>query len=209
MTYIEKQTQFIRDSLFPFIGETTAKTYFSYYGIFKDGLMFGLYKAGNFYLKIASHHTTEVENHNLYPLIDKKISSTKMYYHLPPNILNNLGNYAHWILESIAEIRTIKHEIYSTKKQFIRSLPNMSLSLERILKKVDVYTIEDLIQRGEVNIFVDLIKIGIEVDSTFLFKLYGAIHRQFIYTLSSTQKTTLLQDANNALYTAGLRKRFN
>ncbi|MDO9698930.1 hypothetical protein [Glaesserella parasuis] len=47
MKYIDAKTQHIRNLLYPIIGETKAKTYFSYYGIMKDKAMFALYKMIN------------------------------------------------------------------------------------------------------------------------------------------------------------------
>lgn len=207
-THIEKQTSCIRSHLSSILGETTAKTYFSYYGIFKDGLMLGLYKEHKFYLKVSQKHLEAIQLHNLERLIDPKISGARMYYLIPTNIMNNLTHYHQWFTDSLEEAKQLKQQIYTTKQQFIRSLPNMNLSIERTLKKVDIHTTDDLIERGEVNIFVDLVKLGIDVDSTFLFKLYGAVHRKLIYALSPEQKNTILQEADIALYNSGLRKRF-
>ncbi|MCT8778184.1 TfoX/Sxy family protein, partial [Glaesserella parasuis] len=91
----------------------------------------------------------------------------------------------------------------------IRTLPNMTIQLERTLKKLGINSIDELIDRGEVDIFVNLLKMGIDADQAILFRLYGAINRQYIYTISDKTKQDLLNDANHALYEAGLRKRFN
>lgn len=208
MTHIEKQTLSIRHHLSSILGETTAKSYFSYYGIFKDGFMFGLYKDHKFYLKVPQKHLETMQFHNLEKLRDPKLSGTKMYYLIPSHIMNNLTHYHQWFIDSLEEAKQLKQQIHTAKQQFIRSLPNMNLSLERTLKKVDIHTIDDLIKRGEVNVFVDLIKLGIDVDSTFLFKLYGAVNHKLIYALSPEQKNTILREADIALYNSRLRKRF-
>ncbi|MGX3014453.1 TfoX/Sxy family DNA transformation protein, partial [Ursidibacter sp. B-7004-1] len=110
---------------------------------------------------------------------------------------------------SLTEIQANKVSFYKKRKRQIRSLPNLNLNLERALKKVNINSVEDLIEKGEVKVFIELIKIGIDVDHTLLFKLYGAINQQFIYTLSEKTKRNLLTEADEALYEAGLRKRFH
>ncbi|KAE9535511.1 TfoX/Sxy family DNA transformation protein [Ursidibacter arcticus] len=209
MNHINQQTLNIRTLLLPIIGETKAKTYFSYYGIFKDDLMFGLYKEGLFYLKLAEKDVSEAISLGMKCLIDPKISKTNMFYLIPDPILHNLSTYTTWFTASLAEIQSNKVSLYKQRKRQIRSLPNLNLNLERTLKKVNINSVEDLIEKGEVKVFIELIKIGIDVDHSLLFKLYGAINHQFIYTLSEKTKRDLLTETDEALYEAGLRKRFN
>ena len=209
MNHINKQTQHIRDLLLPIVGKTKAKTYFSYYGIFKDNLMFALYKEGLFYLKLAEKDIPKALDLGVQKLIDPKISKTTIFYLLPDSILHNASTYSAWFTDSLTEIQTSKISFYTQRKRQIRSLPNLNINLERALRKINVYTVEDLINKGEINVFIELIKIGIDADHTLLFKLYGAINHQFIYTLSEKIKRDLLTETDEALYQAGLRKRFH
>ncbi|WP_301098809.1 TfoX/Sxy family DNA transformation protein [Otariodibacter sp.] len=210
MTYIETQTQEIRNLLLPILGQTTAKTYFSYYGIFKDYIMIGLYKEGLFYLKISEKFFSDLTKYQgIISLSDPNIKQSNKYYFMPQMILNNIEKYSNWFTDSFADIKQAKDISYLQKRNRISSLPNMNLNLARILKKVNIITKEDLIDKGEICIFVELIKLGLDVDHIILFKLYGAINNQFIYTMSTNIKELLLKDANQALNHAGLRKRFN
>ncbi|MGX2949961.1 TfoX/Sxy family DNA transformation protein [Ursidibacter sp. B-7004-1] len=209
MNHIDKQTQAIRNLLLPIVGETKAKTYFSYYGIFRDDLMFGLYKEGRFYLKLAEKDVLNALNLGAQSLIDPKISKTNMFYLLPDSILANLVAYTHWFTTSLTEIQMTKVSFYAQRRKKIRSLPNLNLNLERALKRINIHSVEDLIEKGEINVFIELIKIGFDPDPNLLFKLYGAINHQFIYTLSEKTKRDLLTETDEALYQAGLRKRFH
>ncbi|MCT8685705.1 TfoX/Sxy family DNA transformation protein [Glaesserella parasuis] len=193
------------------IGETQAKTYFSYYGIMKDGALFALYKNSKFYLHISGNCLHEVlTNPNISQLSDSKYGiNSKSFYLIPTEILYDLKPISHWITNGIQEIINTKHTQYIKKKRCIRTLPNMTIQLERTLKKLGINSIDELIDRGEVDIFVNLLKMGIDADQAILFRLYGAINRQYIYTISDKTKQDLLNDANHALYEAGLRKRFN
>ncbi|WP_373820339.1 TfoX/Sxy family DNA transformation protein [Glaesserella sp.] len=210
MSYIDTQTKEIRSLFFPIIGETKAKTTFSYYGIFKDNILFALYKENCLYLRISHTFMSELLSYSeIKRLHDPKMGiHAKNFYLLPEEMLNNLHQYSHWIISTIQETTNQKYKKNKIRKSLIRSLPNMNINLERTLKKLGIYSIEDLIERGEINIFIDLIKKGIDVSHIMLFKLYGAINNQYVYTLSSEEKQLLLKEVNNALYEAGLRKRF-
>lgn len=209
MTRTEKETQKIRKILYPIIGETIVKTYFSYYGIFKNRLMFALYKNDNFYLKLSPEDINEALSYSgIEPLCDNKLTQIKNYYTIPNNILGNIIEYQHWIKNSLINIKQNKYQSYYQQKNKIRHLPNMNIHIERMLKKINIYTIEEVYEKGAINIFVELIKIGIDVSQMTLFKLYGAINKQIVYTLSTKTKKMLLLKADEALYQAGLRRRF-
>lgn len=106
MKYVDGQTQYVRGLLFPIIGTTYTKTYFSYYGIFKDKLMIALYKKGNFYLRASSEFIEEINNTKGTELLnDKNLGiSANNFYLLPENIMNKLSDHAHWIHSIIREM---------------------------------------------------------------------------------------------------------
>lgn len=210
MNLMQKETKSIRSLLFPILGETTVTTYFSYYGIFKDGFMFGLYKNGAFYLKVSDEHIDELRSYQgVLPLEDKNIKNAHKFYMLPQSMLDDLSLYHNLITHSIEFIKSNRYVSCYNKRDKIRSLPNMNITLERMLNKIDINSVEQLTKKGEIEIFVDLIKNGFDASHMTLFKLYGAINHQLIYTLSSQVQNDLLREADNALYEAGLRKRFN
>lgn len=211
MSSILQITQDIRDLLAPAIGNIKPKTFFSYYALFKDDVMFGLYKNGKLYLKLspnAFEHTPWTAT--LERLDDPYMGiHEKHFYCLPETVLRDYDRYRHLIEETIQETTDNKRQYAQSRNQLIRRLPNLNINIERILRRLGIHTIEALVAKGEIAVFVELIKTGIEVDQTLLFKLYGAIHRQYIYTMSNKTKLGLLREANRALYDAGLRKRFN
>lgn len=209
MNRVQTETQSIREILFKILGETIAKTYFSYYGIFQDGSMFGLYKDGKFYLKLATQDIHEITTYaDIQQLQDPNIVQSQRYYYLPNHILDHIEDHAYWFENSIKNIKFYKNISYYNRKQQIRFLPNMSFTFERMLRKIGIYTIDDLVNKGEIATFVELIKIGIDATQITLFKLYGAINHQLIYTIPTSKKIALLEEADEALYAAGLRRRF-
>lgn len=211
MGLILEATKEIRDLLRPIIGETQAKIFFSYYAIMKDEYQIGLYKDGKFYLRISKKavlHTPWVAS--LVPLEDRRRGIyNKQFYYIPNHILKNPILYSHLVLETLEELKNNKAEKKEYYKTLIRNLPNCNIHIERILKRVAVYQAEDFFATDIYTIFVALIKLGIEVNQHFLYKLYGAANHTCVHLLTPHQKQSILTNANQALYEAGLRRRFN
>lgn len=211
MGLILKETLAVRNLLFPITGETRVKTFFSYYGIFKDNLMFALYKQGAFYLRISpnTRHNTDWLK-PLQRLEDHRIGiHYKHFYLIPNHILSDLSQYSHFIAETLEDISESKKQTALQRKKLLRTLPNLSIGIERMLKRLGIYSVDEFFEWGEMNICVALVQKGVEVSPELLFKLYGATHHQHVYTMSGETKLAILQEADKALYAAGLRKRFS
>jgi len=200
-------------TLFSSIGNISFKNYFSYLGIFKDDIMFALYDQKNeaIYLRKSAKYYPEIsQTIPIHFLVDRRIGSpqSRIFYRLPQTILNVIDTYSHWILSAIEEYQAAKTKLEAQNKNKIRLLPNLNINIERLLSKIDIYTVEDLKNVGIINAFVKLISLGLETSELLLFKLYAAIQHKYVYMLSEKEKHSLLQEADSALYNAGLRKRF-
>ncbi|WGE46153.1 TfoX/Sxy family DNA transformation protein [Actinobacillus equuli] len=209
MKYTTKELERLKALLSP-LGEITFKPHFSFLGIFKEDTMFALYKDQNLYVRKSMQYLEEIaQTISIHFLVDRHISNrSKIFYLLPPSILNNLQTYSHWISSAILEYQQSKAKIENQNQNKIRMLPNLNVSIERLLAKVGIYTVTDLKTVGAINVFVRLIQQGLEATALLLFKLYSAIQYKYIYMLTEQEKQDLLIEADNALYQAGLRKRF-
>ena len=92
----------------PLIGEFRIKTYFSYYGIFKDKIMLALYKDEQLYLRIAK---TDLEEIKLVPntllLEDTNVGlATKSFYKIPSEF---------WVLKTTKTKKTKEYGIWREK----------------------------------------------------------------------------------------------
>lgn len=211
MKKIELAQQKFSTLLSPIIGEVKVKTYFSYYGLFNyQDYLFALYKEGDFYLKVAKKHLPQIQHiEKVFQLEAADIGiHSKDFYFIPTQIVGELQTHPEWFMDLFTEIEEKQKKIVKSKTSLIRHLPNMNINLERLIKKCGVNTVEELTQRGEISIYIDLVKQGIDVNEVFIFKVYGAIKRQFIYHLTPEVKRKILIDANQALYNAGFRRRF-
>lgn len=193
------------------LGEFRIKTYFSYYAIFKHNLMIALYQNGATYLRISRNDMQSITLHpETYNLSDDKIGlQSKKFYFIPNTILTNSSQFSSLVQSTIDELQSEKQKIDNKRSTQIRTLPNMNLKLERMLKKVGIHSIQDFSETGYISTFIKLITQGFDASEDLLFKLNGALNHQYIYTFTIQQKKELLQEANEALYASGLRKKFN
>ncbi|MDP8078496.1 TfoX/Sxy family DNA transformation protein [Phocoenobacter skyensis] len=203
MNKVQNNTIKIRGFLKPFVGSLIVKTYFSYYGLFKDDTMFGLYKNNQFFLKIPNNFS---KKDNLSNFLDLRSVLMGDFYLFPEDKWEQLSQKNNWLLTLVEELNLAKQNAVEPK--LIRHLPNMNINLERLLYRNGVKTVHQLYKLGAVKVFVRLIEKGIDVAETLLFKLYGALNNQLVYTLDHKQKATLLKKADSELYDVGLRKRF-
>ncbi|QHB16874.1 MULTISPECIES: TfoX/Sxy family DNA transformation protein [Mannheimia] len=195
----------------PVLGEFRIKTYFSYYAIFKHNLMIALYQNGTTYLRISRNDMQSITLHpETYNLSDDKIGlQSKKFYFIPNTILTNTSQFRSLVQSTLDELQSEKQKIDNKRSTQIRTLPNMNLKLERMLKKVGIHSIQDFSETGYISTFIKLIMQGFDATEDLLFKLNGALNHQYIYTFTIQQKKELLQEANEALYASGLRKKFN
>lgn len=211
MQTINEIRQEIAPIFTPIIGKFRLKTYFSYYAIFKDDLMIALYQNEMTYLRISEHYLeTMQKNPKTYTLSDDKIGlQSKKFFYIPNSILTNAKLFSDLTLSILNELRQKQQEYNKKRATQIRHLPNMNIKIERMLKKVGIDSIQDFTNIGYISAFIKLIKQGIDATEDLLFKLNGALNHQYIYTFTQTQKQELMQEANQALYDNGLRKRFS
>lgn len=195
----------------PILKEFRIKTYFSYYAIFKNNLMIALYQNGATYLRISQKDMPYISNYpGTYNLSDDKIGlQSRKFYFIPNNILSDKSQLSILIHSTLEELQSEKQKIDNKRSTQIRTLPNMNLKLERMLKKVGISSIQEFAETGYISAFIKLVMQGFDATEDLLFKLNGALNHQYIYTFTEEQKRELMQEANEALYAFGLRKRFN
>ncbi|AWI50619.1 DNA transformation protein [Actinobacillus porcitonsillarum] len=211
MQPVHQIRQTVNEIFNPIIGDIRIKTYFSYYGIFSDGFMFALYKDDHIYLRTNQETSADIQAvKGVFVLDDPKAGiHTKNFYALPISYILSSTQFPAWvtsILDELRQERTRKEEKLKTQ---IRSLTNLNMKIERILKRINIHNVDEFKQKGYLATFVDIIKQGDEGSDLLLYKLHGALEQKSVYSLTPEEKISLLQEANQALYDAGLRHRFH
>ena len=208
MNITQLNTFEIRNTLQNLIGEVTAKRLFIGYGLFQKQDMFALYKAGNIYLRAKNELAKELEKRGAVSWViyhpNSKLSAIN-YYWLPKQITENPELYKHFLNQSLQQIQQEKIDRKLQKMNRIRDMANLSSKYERLLYKVDVFTVNDFRILGAANCYIRLLKKGLVFGLEIFWKLAAALQDKRVEALSLKEKEELLRALNVNLKNAGLR----
>lgn len=195
----------------PIVGKVKIKTYFSYYAVFANGFMLALYKNNMVFLRASTNSKAEIQQlEGTYPLQDHDVGiNTKNFYAMSYKFALETPKFSIWLTSILEELTNQQRLEEEKRKTQVRSLANMNIKMERILKRINIKNVEQFRQKGYMNTFIELIKQGSDRSDVMLFRLHGAIHQKSIYHITHKERLELLKEANQALYNAGLRHRFD
>lgn len=208
MKKIDVATTVMKSLFEPILGKISVKTYFSYYGVFKSNIMFGLYREGDFFLRTTenTHHIIQ-SIQDTYNLAVNARLQTKRHYYIPDNYLHS-AEFCSLVKKVVTDLENEANLLEQNQKCFIRNQPNANMNFERLLQRQGIQDMEALRSLGEVNTFVLLLERGEDVSSSVLFRLYGVIHRKHIDLIPLSEKIRLLKEVDDVLYAKGLKQRF-
>lgn len=208
MNHTQIHTFEIRNTLNSLIGEVTAKRLFIGFGLFQNQDMFALYKTGNLYLRAKYDLATELESlgavsWSIYHP-NSKLSANN-YYRLPKKITDDAQLYQYFLNRSLEQIQQEKIEIKMQKMNRIRDMANLSCKYERLLFKVNVFTVQDFRMLGAANCYIRLQKKGLVRGLDIFWKFSGALQDKRVEAFTQKEKEELLKSLNVALANAGLK----
>lgn len=208
MNHTQIHTLEIRNTLNSLIGEVTAKRLFIGFGLFQNQDMFALYKTGNLYLRAKYDLATELESlgavsWSIYHP-NSKLSANN-YYRLPKKITDDAQLYQYFLHRSLEQIQQEKIEIKMQKMNRIRDMANLSCKYERLLFKVNVFTVQDFRMLGAANCYIRLQKKGLVSGLDIFWKFSGALQDKRVEAFTQKEKEELLKSLNVALANAGLK----
>ncbi|KFA58013.1 DNA transformation protein TfoX [Gilliamella apicola] len=155
--------------------------------------MFGWIGKNGFYLRGHSSYRSLFIEAGMQPLSVSSGVSTKLldYYKVNDDWLNDeekLHSIAKMVIEHTKQELYEKNEI---KKKRIKELPNMTLSLERLLCSVGIKDVETLEKKGYLESYYMIKSKKEEISINVLFSLYGSLHRRHVASLSKTIKNEI------------------
>lgn len=155
------------------------KPIFGDIGVFYQGAMFALIGENKLYLKGGDWLDRRFQELQCKRYcIKKKNSQTVVnYYDVTDLVIHECSNVDTLISSSkkLAIKQYQDQNSYENKR--LRDLPNMNVSLERTLKKVNIFSIKQLYELGAEKAFVKIrARNGQGSDKRVLLKLYGAIN---------------------------------
>ncbi|KLV03003.1 TfoX/Sxy family DNA transformation protein [Photobacterium aphoticum] len=126
--------------------------------------------------------------------IKRSTTAVVNYYDITDIYHNNLGQCSDLVKESISLSITEKEYKLSDKSKRIRDLPNMRLTLERMVKKAGIPDVSSFISLGAVEVFRKVRQSqGKDLDVKLLWMFAGAIDGCHWTLLKDDQKQRLLQ----------------
>lgn len=171
--------QYVRDIIVYFrdFGDLRSQSMFGGYGICKDNVMFALVSEGKFYLRANSKLEQMFINQGMAQFVYNKrgIPVLMKYYHVHQalwqreDMLRRFLSYA--LTAALADCKNKSRP----EQMRLKDLPNLTLATERLLRTVNIRSIEDLINEGALNTFIKIREIRKDVKTALLFSLAGAI----------------------------------
>lgn len=177
------------------LGTLTSRSMFGGYGICKNKVMFGLVSDNKFYLRANRNLEQIFMTHGMAQFIYSKrgVPVLLRYFHVHEAlwkeraVLDALVNYS--LSGAVNDIKE-KNKRESTR---LKDLPNLNISIERLLKRVGISSVKDLISLGAIDSYIRVRKLKKDVSSDLLFSLAGAIEGCHSAALPEAIRNELLE----------------
>jgi len=164
--------------LFESLGEVKSRSMFGGFGIFIDNIMFALVVNERLHVRTDEQSKTYFTEHGFKPYIYSKkgFPVVTKYYALPSEYWSKPNTIFQLAKEALTLAKEEKKRQSQSKPQRLKDLPNLRLSIERMLKKAGIKTVDDLITQGSLHAFRAIQKTSILNPSIeLLWALEGAI----------------------------------
>lgn len=175
---------------FSHFNDISIKTFFGGFSISSKAIMFGWIGKTDFYLRGHSYYRDIFIELGMQPLSLPAGISTKLldYYKVSEELFDDrekLHSIVKMVIEYAEQEQNEKNKL---KELRIKELPNMTLSLERLLFSVGIVNIPTFQEIGYLEAYnrIKNKKTGISIN--ILFILYASFHRRHVASLSQTTK---------------------
>lgn len=170
--------------------DISIKTFFGGFSVNSKGTMFGWITKKDFYLRGHSDYRSFFIYLGMKPLSITTGMTTKLldYYKVDEEIFKDKEKLLAMVKMVIEYTKKEKHEKSETESKRIKALPNMTLSLERLLCSVGIKDVETFEKTGYLHTFYKIKKKKKTISMNILFVLYSSLHRFHVATLSKETK---------------------
>ncbi|OCG21698.1 MULTISPECIES: TfoX/Sxy family protein [unclassified Gilliamella] len=172
------------------VKDISIKTFFGGFSVNSKDIMFGWISQKDFYLRGHPDYRSLFINLGMQPLSITTGMSNKLldYYKVDDELFNDhekLLAMINMVIKYTIKEQDEKNEI---KAKRIKELPNMTLSLERLLCSVGIKDVETLQKVGYLNAYFKIKQKKEAISINILFILYSSLHRFHVATLSQETK---------------------
>ena len=176
-------------------GSFQKRSMFGGTGLFKQDAMFALMSADKVFIRGGDYLDDKLTDLGFikYRHVKKQTTATVNYYDIT-HLFNNKNELLDEIVEnSIKFSVSQRHYKKSSASRRLRDLPNMQLTLERMVKKAGVVDVDTFLELGAPEVFSKVkATYGNDVDVKLLWKFAGAIDGVHWKLIQEPRKRQLL-----------------
>ncbi|MWN31981.1 hypothetical protein GQ597_06860 [Gilliamella sp. Pra-s65] len=172
------------------VKDISIKTFFGGFSVNSEDIMFGWITQKNFYLRGHSDYRSLFVDLGMQPLSITMGMSTKLldYYRVGDALFKDHEKLLAMVKMVIEYTKKEQYEKSEIKAKRIKELPNMTLSLERLLCSVGIKDVKTLQEVGYLNAYYKIKQKKETISINILFALYSSLHKFHVATLSNETK---------------------
>lgn len=180
---------------YAFLGNLSSRSMFGGFGLLLDGVMFAWVFDNKLYLRANQSNESAFTNLAMPPLsLSAGVISKLLHYYCVTDTLKANEEQLNELLElSIAGAVHDRLSKLKRKENRLKDLPNMTLSLERLLMQIGITRFDQLKEMGAAMTFHQLKCINRHLSINILFILASAIKGHHVAILSDEEKHLLLR----------------
>lgn len=179
-------------------GDFQKRSMFGGIGIFQSDAMFALVAGDKLFIRGGKELDQKFIQSNCekYRHVKKQTTATVNYYDVSSLYNDNATLLADLINQSIDFSVSQRKAQKSPSNRRLRDLPNMQLTLERMVKKSGIEDVDTFFDLGAAEVFKHVKQIyGNDVDVKLLWKFAGAIDGVYWKLIPAAKKQQLLESA--------------
>ncbi|MFM2590332.1 TfoX/Sxy family DNA transformation protein [Vibrio sp. TBV020] len=176
-------------------GDFQKRSMFGGTGLFKEEAMFALISADKIFIRGGEKLDEQLNQLGCekYRHVKKQTTATVNYYDITQLFNNKHEDLAELVEQSINYSVTQREFKRSSANRRLRDLPNMQLTLERMVKKAGVEDVDTFLELGASAVFSRVKQAyGSDVDVKLLWKFAGAIEGIHWKLIQEPRKRQLL-----------------
>ncbi|GLT18272.1 DNA transformation protein [Vibrio zhanjiangensis] len=176
-------------------GSFQKRSMFGGLGLFKQDAMFALISSGQVFVRGGDELDRQLIKLGCskYRHVKKQTTATVNYYDVTRLFLSREARLDGIVRESIQYSISQRHDKKSSSGRRLRDLPNMQLTLERMVKKSGIDDVDTFVELGAPKVFSKVkATYGNDVDVKLLWKFAGAIDGVHWKLIQEPRKRQLL-----------------
>ncbi len=177
------------------LGYVKSRSQFGGYGLCCEETMFALVSDGELYLrsnkKLEPYFKREEMERFVY---EKRGAPVPMEYYRVNDVLwENDGELLLLAEGALSGAKEDKKQDRVKRDNRLKDLPNLTISIERLLWRAGIRDAESLKECGAIIAYLKLLEVNSSLDTRVLFALAGAIEGYHVATLNDVQKSELIE----------------